>query len=205
MSASYEQSGIKNVHKPKPSDMCDAIRQAVKTMENYLADSEIKDMIVCDKCTLTTEYRPQLTADLERLYDSLDNHDKGVLQDRLDDMWIMYCTARYTDKEAIAREGMQCTVDSNEGYKMALYFLVQKTPTEPKAVVKFQNMDLVYRYHKEILPQTALPMTATMYKRVAELNDHYFMFRRISFKEYRKSYASLTLKEYKLVFDFEKE
>ena len=58
MSASYEQSEIKNVHKPKPSDMCDAIRQAVKTMENYLADSEIKDMIVCDKCTLTTEYRP---------------------------------------------------------------------------------------------------------------------------------------------------
>ena len=90
MSASYEQSGIKNVHKPKPSDMC-------------------------DKCTLTAEYRPQLTADLERLYDSLDNHDKGVLQDRLDDMWIMYCIARYTDKEAIAREGMQCTVDSNEG------------------------------------------------------------------------------------------
>lgn len=96
-------------------------------------------------------------------------------------------------------------VDSNEGYKMALYFLVQKTPTEPKVVMKFQTMDLVYRYHKEILPQTALPMTATMYKRVAELNDHYFMFRRISFKEYRKSYASLTLKEYKFVFDFEKE
>ena len=100
MSASYEQSGIKNVHKPKPSDMCDAIRQAVKTMESYLSDSEIKDMIVCDKCTLTTEYRPQLTADLERLYDSLDNHDKGVLQDWLDDMWIMYCIARYTDKGA---------------------------------------------------------------------------------------------------------
>ena len=203
MSASYEQSEIQNVHKPKPSDMCDAIRQAVKTMESYLADSEIKEMIVCDKCTLTTEYRPQLTADLERLYDSLDNHDKGVLQDRLDDMWIMYCIARYTDKEAIAREGR--AVDSNEGYKMALYFLVQKTPTEPKVVMKFQNMDLVYRYHKEILPQTALPMTATMYKRVAELDAHYFMFRRISVKEYRKSYASLTLKEYKLVFDFEKE
>ena len=67
MSASYEQSEIKNVHKPKLSDMC-------------------------DKCTLTT--------DLERLYDSLDNHNKGVLQDWLDDMWIMYCTARYTDKEA---------------------------------------------------------------------------------------------------------
>lgn len=88
---------------------------------------------------------------------------------------------------------------------MALYFLVQKTPTEPKAVVKFQNMDLVYRYHKEILPQTALPMTATMYKRVAELDAHYFIFRRISFKEYRKTYASLTLKEHKFVFDFEKE
>ena len=115
MSASYEQSEIQNVHKPKPSDMCDAIRQAVKTMESYLSDSEIKDMLACDKCTLTTEYRPQLTADLERLYDSLDAHNKGVLQDRLDDMWIMYCIARYTDKEAIAREGMQCTVDSNEG------------------------------------------------------------------------------------------
>ena len=88
---------------------------------------------------------------------------------------------------------------------MALYFLVQKTPTEPKAVMKFKNMDLVYRYHKTVLPQTALPMTATMYKRVAELDAHYFMFRRISVKEYGKSYASLTLKEYKLVFDFEKE
>ena len=88
---------------------------------------------------------------------------------------------------------------------MALYFLVQKTPTEPKVVMKFQNQQLVYRYHKAILPQTALPRTATMYKRVAELNDHYFMFRRISFKEYRKSYASLTLKEHKFVFDFEKE
>ena len=88
---------------------------------------------------------------------------------------------------------------------MALYFLVQKTPTEPKVVMKFQTMDLVYRHHKEILPQTALPMTATMYKRVAELNNHYFMFRRISFKEYRKSYASLTLEEHKFVFDFEKE
>lgn len=100
MSASYEQSEIKNVYKPKPSDTCDAIRQAVKTMESYLSDSEIKDMIVCDKCTLTTEYCPQLTPDLERLYDSLDNHNKGVLQDWLDDMWIMYCTARYTDKGA---------------------------------------------------------------------------------------------------------
>lgn len=88
---------------------------------------------------------------------------------------------------------------------MALYFLVQKTPTEPKAVVKFQNMELVYRYHKSVLPQTALPRTTTMYKRVAELNDHYFMFRRTSFKEYRKSYANLNLKEYKFVFDFEKE
>ena len=115
MSASYEQSEIKNVHKPKPPDMCDAIRQAVKTMESYLSDSEIKDMLACDKCTLTTEYCPQLTPDLERLYDSLDAHNKGVLQDRLDDMWIMYCIARYTDKEAIACEGMQCTVDSNEG------------------------------------------------------------------------------------------
>lgn len=88
---------------------------------------------------------------------------------------------------------------------MALYFLVQKTPTEPKVIMKFQTMDLVYRHHKEVLPQTALPMTATMYKRVAELNDHYYMFRRISFKEYRKSYASLNLKEHKFVFDFEKE
>ena len=83
---------------------------------------------------------------------------------------------------------------------MALYFLVQKTPTEPKVVMKFQNMELVYRYHKEILPQTALSRTATMYKRVAELNDHYFMFRRISFKEYRKAYASLPLEEHKFVF-----
>ena len=88
---------------------------------------------------------------------------------------------------------------------MALYFLVQKTPTEPKAVIKFQNMELVYRYHKTVLPQTALPMTATMYKRVAELNNHYYMFRRISFKEYRKLYASLTLKEYNFVFDWDKE
>ena len=88
---------------------------------------------------------------------------------------------------------------------MALYFLVQKTPTEPKAIMKFQNMDLVYRYHKEVLPQTALPLTATMYKRVNELNDHYFAFRRISFKEYRKSYTNLTLKEHNFVFDFEKE
>ena len=63
--------------------------------------------------TLTTEYRPQLTPDLELLYDSLDDHGKGVLQDRLDDMWIMYCIARYTDNGAIAHEG--CTVDSNEG------------------------------------------------------------------------------------------
>ena len=88
---------------------------------------------------------------------------------------------------------------------MALYFLVQKTPTEPKVIVKFQNMNLVYRYHKEVLPQTALPLTATMYKRVAELNDHYFMFRRISVKEYRKSYARLTLKEHKFVYDWDKE
>ena len=109
MSASYEQSEIQNVYKPKPPDMCDAIRQAVKTMESYLADSEIKDMLACDKCTLTAEYRPQLTADLERLYDSLDAHNKGVLQDWLDDMWIMYCIARYTDKGAIAHEGMQWT------------------------------------------------------------------------------------------------
>ena len=88
---------------------------------------------------------------------------------------------------------------------MALYFLVQKTPTEPRVVVKFQNMNLVYRYHKSILPQTALPRTATLYKRVAELNDHYFMFRRISFKEYRKSYARLTLKEYNFAYDWDKE
>lgn len=88
---------------------------------------------------------------------------------------------------------------------MALYFLVQKTPTEPKVVMKFQNMTLVYRYHKAALPKSALPMTATMYKLVAELNDHYFIFRRISFKEYRKLYASLPLEEHKFVFDFEKE
>ena len=88
---------------------------------------------------------------------------------------------------------------------MALYFLVQKTPTEPKVIMKFQNMDLVYRYHKAVCGKTSLPLTATMYKRAAELDDHYFMFRRVSFKEYRKSYASLTLKEYNFVYDFEKE
>ena len=85
---------------PLPSDMCHATRQAVETMESYLSASEIKDMIACDQCTLAAEYRTQLTADLERIYDSLDDHDKGVLQDRLDDMWIMYCIARYTDKGA---------------------------------------------------------------------------------------------------------
>ena len=42
MSASYEQSEIKNVHKPKPSDMCDAIRQAVKTMESYYPTVRLK-------------------------------------------------------------------------------------------------------------------------------------------------------------------
>ena len=52
------------------------------------------------KLNTAAEYRPQLTADLERLYNSLDDHDKGVLQDRLDDMWIIYCIARYTDKGA---------------------------------------------------------------------------------------------------------
>ena len=95
-----KQPMTQNVHKPKPSDMHDAIHQAVQTMESYLSDSEIKEMIVCDKCTLAAEYRPQLTADLGRLYNSLDAHDKGVLQDRLDDMWTMYCIARYTDKGA---------------------------------------------------------------------------------------------------------
>ena len=84
-----------NVHKPLPSDMCHAITQAVETMESYLSDSEIKDMIETDQSTLTAEYRPQLTADLERIYDDLDDHDKGVLQDRLDDMWIMFCKERY--------------------------------------------------------------------------------------------------------------
>ena len=102
-----------NVYKPKPSDMCQAIHQAAQTMESYLSDAEIKDMIVCDKCTLTTEYCPQLTADLARLYASLDAPDKGVLQAGLDDMWIMYCIARYTDKGAIAHE--ERAVDSNEG------------------------------------------------------------------------------------------
>lgn len=102
-----------NVYKPKPSDMCQAVQTAVQTMESYLSDSEIQDMIVCDQCTLTAEYRPQLTADLERLYDSLDARDKGILQAGLDDMWIMYCIARYTDKGAIAHE-VQWT-DSNEG------------------------------------------------------------------------------------------
>lgn len=85
-----------NLHKPKPSDMCHTIRQAVETMESYLSNSEIMDMIECDQCTLTAEYRPQMTADLERIYDSLDDYDKGILQDHLDDMWIMYCIARYS-------------------------------------------------------------------------------------------------------------
>ena len=104
-----------NVHKPLPTDMCHAIRQAVETMESYLSDSEIKDMIACDQCTLTAEYRPQLTADLERIYDSLDDHDKGVLQDRLDDMWIMYCIARYTHEGAITLKVCCGQSDSNAG------------------------------------------------------------------------------------------
>ena len=107
-SASYEQQ-------PLPSDMCHAIRQAVETIESYLSDSEIRDMIAYDQCTLTAEYRPQLTADLERLYDSLDDHDKGVLQDRLDDMWIMYCIARYTDTRETSQKVCSGQSDSNEG------------------------------------------------------------------------------------------
>ena len=63
-----------------------------------------------DQSTLTAEYRPQLTADLERLYDSLYARDKGVLLDRLDDMWIMYCIARYTDPGACSGQ-----TNSNEG------------------------------------------------------------------------------------------
>ena len=114
MSASYEQSESKNVYKPKPSDMCDAIRQAVKTMESYLSDSEIKDMLACDKCTLTTEYCPQLTPDLELLYASLDAYNKGVLQDRLDDMWIMYCIVRYTDTRETSQKVCSGQSDSNE-------------------------------------------------------------------------------------------
>ena len=66
MSASYEQSEIKNVHKPKSSDMCDAIRQAVKTMESYLSDSEIKDMLACDKCTLCVGTPPTHTLTNDR-------------------------------------------------------------------------------------------------------------------------------------------
>ena len=102
-SASYEQQ-------PLPSDMCRAIRQAVETMESYLAPLEIAEMVQEDQSTLTAKYRPQLTADLERLYDSLDDHGKGVLLDRLDDMWIMYCIARYTDTGACSGQ-----TNSNEG------------------------------------------------------------------------------------------
>ena len=52
-----KQPMTQNVHKPKPSDMCDAIRQAVKTMESYLSDSEIKEMIVCDKGACSGQQR----------------------------------------------------------------------------------------------------------------------------------------------------
>ena len=96
-------------------EMCHAITQAVETMENYLSDSEIKDMIAGDQCTLTAEYRPQLTADLERIYDSLDDYDKGVLQDHLDDMWIMYCKAFYG------------AVDSSEGWNGIVFFGAKNT------------------------------------------------------------------------------
>lgn len=88
---------------------------------------------------------------------------------------------------------------------MAIYFLVQKTPTAPKVVMKFKNMNLVYRYHQHVLPHTDLPQSAPMYKRIAELNDYYFMFKRISFGECRELYTNLALREYKIVFDFEKE
>lgn len=84
-----------NVHRALPTDMCKAINKAVETMESYLSDSEIKAMIESDQSTLTAEYRPQLSADIGQIYNSLDDHDKGVLQDRLDDMWIMYCIERY--------------------------------------------------------------------------------------------------------------
>lgn len=85
-----------NVHKPLPTDMCHAIHQAVETMRSYISDVEIVEMIEEDQATLTAEYRPQLTADLERIFDSLDDYDKGVLQDRLDDMWVMYCKAHFS-------------------------------------------------------------------------------------------------------------
>lgn len=115
-SASYEQGESPSYEQqPLPSDMCHAIRQAVVTMESYLSASEIKDMIACDQATLTAEYRPQLTADLERLYDSLDDHDKGVLQDRLDDIWIMYCIARYTDTGETSQKVCSGQSDSDEG------------------------------------------------------------------------------------------
>lgn len=86
-------------HKALPRDMCQAIRQACETMEEYLSISEIRDMIACDQSTLTAEYRPQLTHDLEGIYESLNAYDKGVLQDRLDDMWIMYCITYYGQEE----------------------------------------------------------------------------------------------------------
>lgn len=87
---------------------------------------------------------------------------------------------------------------------MALYFLVQKTPTEPKEVMKFENRNFLNRYHRKVLPQSALPLTATMYKRVAELNNHYFMFRRISVKEYHKLYVSLPITAYDCMYDWNK-
>lgn len=106
-----------NVHQPLPPNMREAICQAVTIMEHRLSESEIRDLIVCDQCTLTAQYRPQLPANLDCIYNSLDDHDKGVLQDCLDDMWIMYCITRYADCTACYKltpyKGGQS--DGNEG------------------------------------------------------------------------------------------
>lgn len=91
----YETQADKLATLSAPSDMCHAIAQAVARMKQELTLDEIADMVKYDQSTLTAEYRPQMTADLEAIYNSLDDHSKGVLQDRLDDMWIAYCLARY--------------------------------------------------------------------------------------------------------------
>lgn len=78
---------------------------------------------------------------------------------------------------------------------MALYFLAQRTTNTKKVVMKFETASLVYRFHSDNITDSKLPRTTTMYRRVAELGNHYFIFRRISFKEYKQFYSSLPLIE----------
>lgn len=80
---------------PMPNDMCQSILAAVDYMESHLSHNRIKQMILEDQSTLTAEYRPQLTTNLNIIYEDLDDYGKGVLQDSLDDIWIMYCIAKY--------------------------------------------------------------------------------------------------------------